>query len=205
MLMLLLELLQLERSDVNHRVRVGFALGGASGDGVRRVRGIGGRILAFTAWGGHKRNITKYHPSRKLCDHKTTCRSEQISAQGNVIRMPRQERPLDLHGHERHRIPQQHGLCLQMYKSYPEGEQMGLMMNVSRVRPVKKSRSGTRGTWVLSSAQWVNGVLISSSSVTIDRKWPEESQTTTDTNPDRAKKWCVASGRSNERNATLEA
>jgi len=67
MLMLLLELLQLERSDVNHRVRVGFALGGASGDGVRRVRGIGGRILAFTAWGGSKKTSrnTRYNDIEK--------------------------------------------------------------------------------------------------------------------------------------------
>lgn len=51
----------------------------------------------------------------------------------------------------------------------------------------------------------VNGVLISSSSVTIGRKWPEESHTTAPAYPDRAKKWCVASGRSNVQNTTLEA
>ena len=50
----------------------------------------------------------------------------------------------------------------------------------------------------------VNGVLISSSSVTIGRKWPSVSHTTVPTYPARAKKWCVASGRSNDRNATLE-
>lgn len=48
--MLLLKLLQLERSDVNHRVGVDFALGGGPGDGLRRVRVIDGWILAFAAW-----------------------------------------------------------------------------------------------------------------------------------------------------------
>lgn len=51
--MLLLELLlllQLERSDVDHRVGVDFALGGASGDGLWRVRVTDGLVLAFTAW-----------------------------------------------------------------------------------------------------------------------------------------------------------
>lgn len=51
----------------------------------------------------------------------------------------------------------------------------------------------------------VNGVLISSSSVTIGKKWPRESHTTAPAYPDRAKKWCVASGRSNDQNTTLEA
>lgn len=51
----------------------------------------------------------------------------------------------------------------------------------------------------------VNGVLISSRRVTMGRKWPRESHTTAPTYPDRAKKWCVASGRSNDQNTTLEA
>lgn len=48
--MLLLNLLQLERSDVDHRVGVDFALGGGPGDGRWRVRVVDGCILALPAW-----------------------------------------------------------------------------------------------------------------------------------------------------------
>lgn len=48
--MLLLQLLQLERSNVNHRVGVDFSLGGGSGDGLQRLRVTDGWILAFPAW-----------------------------------------------------------------------------------------------------------------------------------------------------------
>lgn len=49
---LLLHLLQLEGSDVNHGVGVHFAPGGGPGDGLGSVRSIGGWSLAFTAWSG---------------------------------------------------------------------------------------------------------------------------------------------------------
>lgn len=38
----------------------------------------------------------------------------------NVISRLRQERPLDLHGHETNYIPQQESLCLLMYNLYAE-------------------------------------------------------------------------------------
>lgn len=50
LLLLLLRRLQLERSDVDHRVGVDFAPGGAFGDGLAGV--TAGRILDLTAWWG---------------------------------------------------------------------------------------------------------------------------------------------------------
>lgn len=47
---LLLQLLQLEGSDVNHRVGVDLSLGGGPGDCLWRVQVIAGLLLAFTPW-----------------------------------------------------------------------------------------------------------------------------------------------------------
>lgn len=62
--MLLLKLLQLERSDVNHRVGVDFALGGGPGDGRWRVRVVDGCILALPACGGRGESS---QDASKLC------------------------------------------------------------------------------------------------------------------------------------------
>lgn len=47
---MLLKLLQLERSDLNHRVGVDFALRGGLGDSLWRVGVNDGGILALPTW-----------------------------------------------------------------------------------------------------------------------------------------------------------